>query len=246
MIHRLIEKEMRMYSNESLKLSAIKAIVFTSFFICFFVNANTNKHAELEATVKHYLIEQTASYNSEQIKINVRAIDERIEIPECAVPITASSNGLQQNQSNISVKLSCESNNWYLFTHATVAIVEKVVVSADNLNPGTLLAANNLKIVEIDKNKLRGPTFNRKEDIIGARVKRRMREGNIIDSRMLCYVCKGDRITIAALSGGLSLRVYGVALQDGTLGDTIQVKNTSSDKMVYGRVTSTSEVTVSI
>ncbi|MDT0593780.1 flagellar basal body P-ring formation chaperone FlgA [Glaciecola petra] len=235
-----------MYSNKSLTLSAKKAILFTSFFICFFANASGKKHAELEATVKQYLNEQTASYQSDQIKINVRPIDKRIEIPDCNVPIKASSAGLQANQSNISVKLSCASNNWYLFTNATVAIVEKVVVSADNLNPGTLLAANNLKIIEIDKNKLRGPTFSKKEDIVGARVKRRMREGNIIDGRMLCYVCKGDRITIAAISGGLSLRVYGVALQDGTLGDTIQVKNTSSDKTVYGRVTSTSEVSVNI
>ncbi len=63
---------------------------------------------------------------------------------------------------------------------------------------------------------------------------------------MLCFVCKGDRVTIAAVSGGLSIKVYGIAEEDGVLGDTIQVRNISSDRMVYAKIASTSEVQVAI
>jgi flagella basal body P-ring formation protein FlgA len=63
---------------------------------------------------------------------------------------------------------------------------------------------------------------------------------------MLCFVCKGDKVTIMAVSVGLSLKVSGIAQQDGNLGDTIRVQNASSKKIVSATVSSTREVSIQI
>lgn len=240
-----------MLATKYTKVSATLGILFTCFFISFSGTAQNaskehDKHAYLQLAVKNFLVDSMHTDINDDMRVVVRAIDKRIEVVDCPEPYTFITGQLNMQQSNVSVKVECPSKSWYLFTHATVAIIQQVVVVTENLSPGTLLSNRNLDVIEIDKNKLRGTSFSFVEDVAGARVKRRIRAGNIIDDRMLCFVCKGDRVTIAAVIGGLSLKVYGVAEEDGVLGDTIQVRNISSDKLVYGRIASTTEVEIRI
>ena len=235
-----------MVTSKYTKVSAQCSIVFTCFLISFFSQAESPLHQQLQTRIHDYLSTELDAMPNQDVRINVREIDERVDIPFCESGYMFSHNGLSLQQSNVSVKVSCDANNWYVFSHATIAVIQEVVVSKDNLSPGVLLSANNLEVVEIDKNRLRGSTFSSVDDISGARLKRRIRAGNIIDNRMLCFVCKGDRVTIAAQSGGLLLQVYGVAEQDGILGDTIQVRNISSDKLVFAKIASTSHVEIKI
>jgi flagella basal body P-ring formation protein FlgA len=57
-------------------------------------------------------------------------------------------------------------------------------------------------------------------------------------------VMRGQHVTIIAESGGLDLRVKGKALMDGRQGQTIQVKNLSSQKLIYAQVVGTGMVKV--
>jgi flagella basal body P-ring formation protein FlgA len=263
-----------MLAIEYKRLSANKSIVFTCFLISFLsvitkttfsqtakegktdVSLNNASHTipashqTLKNQVLFFLQNQlllaSPGHIEGDLRIQVRDVDKRIDIPYCDTPYEFETNNNASQQSNVSVKVSCNNTNWYLFMHASVAVIQEVVVTSDNLSPGTLLSKRNLKVIEVDKNRLRGSTFTSIDEIVGARIKRRVRAGNIIDDRMLCFVCKGDRITIAAVSSGLSITVYGVAQEDGVLGDTIQVRNISSDKLIYGKIASTSQVEISI
>jgi flagella basal body P-ring formation protein FlgA len=202
---------------------------------------------KLEQSSLDYQSNSADSDTNNDIQVKVRNIDKRIVVPRCASGFNFELGSDIFQQTNQSIKVSCiDKPSWYLFVHASVAVMQDVVVSRDNLSPGSLLSKRNLEVISIDKNRLKGSVFSDIAQVAGARIKRRMRSGNIIDDRMLCFVCKGDRVSIAASRGGLSVKVFGVAEQDGVLGDTIQVRNISSDKLVYGRVTSTSEVQVSI
>lgn len=267
-------KAIRMLTAEYNKVSANKSFVFTYFLITFLgiyanpalsINGLTNqiegkphnvrqemptRHQAIKKQVlvflQNRLLSSSPGYLAGDLRIAVRDVDKRIDIPNCNTPYSFETNASPTQQSNVSVKVSCHDTDWYLFMHASVNIVQEVVVTNDNLSPGTLLSRRNLKVIEVDKNKLRGSTFTSIEEVAGARIKRRVRAGNIIDDRMLCFICKGDRVTIAALTSGLSITVYGVAQEDGVLGDTIQVRNISSDKMVYAKIASTSQVEISI
>ena len=78
------------------------------------------------------------------------------------------------------------------------------------------------------------------------RLKYRVREGQPVQSNMLCFVCKGDRITISARAAGMAVKTSGIAQQDGVIGDTIRVENSNSRKTVVAEVASTQEVVVNL
>ena len=75
-------------------------------------------------------------------------------------------------------------------------------------------------------------------------MKRRVTDGQAIQSNMLCFVCKGDRITITAEIAGMEVKTAGIAQQDGVVGDNIKVINSSSQKAVIARVASPEEVVI--
>jgi flagella basal body P-ring formation protein FlgA len=173
-------------------------------------------------------------------------MDARIVVPSCEQPYQISVNDEALRQSNITVKASCQSMNWYVYLVVKVTEMESVVVFSSAVSPGTVLTEHNLEIIELDKKRLRGTTFSDIESVIGARIKRRSRSGQPVVPNQLCFVCKGDTILITANSKGLTIKANGVAQQDGNLGDTITVKNSRSKKMIHAEVVSTNQVSIRI
>ncbi|MFC4699958.1 flagellar basal body P-ring formation chaperone FlgA [Glaciecola siphonariae] len=222
------------------------SIVFTLFFVSLTALAQTSNHMMIQVQAEEYVLHNLLDASDADIKVNVREIDERIQIPYCPEGYQFASPNYDSRLTNISVKVTCPSNQWFLFTHVSIQNLQQVVVTSDTLSPGAMLSSRNMKIADIDKGKIRGSTFSSMSDLAGARIKRRVRPGTILNESMLCFVCKGDRVTISAITGGLSIQVYGIAEEDGTLGETIQVRNTSSDKLVFATVSGTEEVQIKI
>ena len=75
-------------------------------------------------------------------------------------------------------------------------------------------------------------------------MKRRATNGQPVQANMLCFICKGDRITITAEVAGMRVKTAGIAQQDGVVGDSIKVINASSQKAVVARVASSEEVVI--
>ena len=114
------------------------------------------------------------------------------------------------------------------------------------ISPDTVLSASHLSLAEVDIKQLRHTPFTSLEDVVGARLKYRVREGQPVQANMLCFICKGDRITISANAGAMKVKTSGIARQDGVIGDTIEVVNSSSNKSVIAEVASTQEVVVNL
>jgi flagella basal body P-ring formation protein FlgA len=144
------------------------------------------------------------------------------------------------------VKAQCSDNNWYIFMVVKATETQPVVVISNAVSPGTLLTADNLHIVNMNKKRLRSSTFADIEDVVGARIKRRVTAGRPVDPNNLCYVCKGDNVTISAGNPSMRVKTSGVALEDGRMGETIQVKNRRSNKKIYARVAGTGQVEIGI
>jgi flagella basal body P-ring formation protein FlgA len=123
---------------------------------------------------------------------------------------------------------------------------QAVVIISRAVSPGTLLTNDNLNVINMNKKRLRSSTFSDIEDVVGARIKRRVSAGRPVDPKNLCYVCKGDRVTISAGTTNMMVKTSGIALEDGRMGQTIQVKNRRSDKKIYARVASTGQVEINM
>lgn len=207
---------------------------------------NDIMHSLVKETAEIYVYQNAEVDNINDVEILVRDIDERIQIPACPVDLVASSSTQSLQQSHITVRVSCPSNGWFHYLSVSVTEMQEVVVLSDTVSPGTLLTENNLTIEKIDKRRLRGGTFADKQEVIGARLKRRSRDGSPVTANMLCFVCKGDAIVITASLSGLEIKTSGIALQDGNIGDTISVQNRRSKKQIEAQVANVNEVKVQI
>lgn len=229
-------------------MKTLKKILFFSFITTNVAQAQANNSAHLmvQDIAESYVAANIPFTESGEISIKSKTLDSRINIPACPVALEAQSSPESLRQSNVTVRVYCPSNNWFHYLNVKVTEMQDVVVVNDSLSPGTLIGSDDIKLVKIDRKRLRGGTFTSAEDVIGARLKRRIRMGTPLSSGMLCYVCKGDAIVITASLSGLEIKTSGIAQQDGNIGQTIMVKNKRSKKIIDAQVTSVKHVQVNI
>ncbi|GFD68299.1 flagellar basal body P-ring biosynthesis protein FlgA [Alteromonas sp. KUL156] len=202
-------------------------------------------HEKVEEGARQYLLSQlTDNTQDTNIDVEVVKIDDRINIPECPTGFQYHSSQEALNQSYISVRVSCKNNDWYLFTSGQVTRTKEIVVTQGAISPGTVLTSSNLTLAKVDIRRLRHTAFTDLDELVGARMMRRVTDGQAIQSNMLCFVCKGDRITITAEVAGMEIKTAGIAQQDGVLGDNIKVLNASSKRAIIARVASPEEVVI--
>ncbi|WP_018983460.1 flagellar basal body P-ring formation chaperone FlgA [Salinimonas chungwhensis] len=223
-------------------------LLATGLFISMAASSQTkdsSNHAQIQQGVKTYLEGQLEDKtNGQNIHVEVNDIDNRIKVPDCPQGFEYFADNQALSQSYVSVRVSCNNNQWYLFANAQIQKTQPVVVTAGMLSPGTVLSPANLTVMQVETNRLRHTAYHEVNKLIGARIKRRVRQGQPVQSNMLCFVCEGDRITISAEVGGMQVKTSGIAQQDGVIGDTITVVNASSNKTVVAEVASTEKVVV--
>ncbi|QDG37662.1 flagellar basal body P-ring formation protein FlgA [Alteromonas mediterranea] len=225
-------------------LTRLLLCVVLSVFSISCLAAITN-HVRVEEGAKQYLLTQlTDNAQDTSIDVAIVKIDDRINIPDCPTGFQYNASQEALSQSYISVRVSCQNNEWYLFTSGQVTRTKEIVVTQGAVSPGTVLTSSNLTLAKVDVRRLRHTAFTDLEALIGARMKRRVTNGQAIQSNMLCFVCKGDRITITAEVAGMEVKTAGIAQQDGVVGDNIKVLNASSRKAVIAKVASPEEVVI--
>jgi flagella basal body P-ring formation protein FlgA len=231
------------YYQALASLIAITTCMYTGITAA---NENNLTKQQLIREAEQFVLSQLDPNNIKTIDVKAMPIDERVQIPECTSTLTFSSSPEALSQSNVSVKAQCNNNNWYMFMVVKATETQPVVVISSAVSPGTLLTADNIRVVNMNKKRLRRSTFADIEDVLGARIKRRVSAGRPVDPNNLCYVCKGDNVTISAGNPSMRVKTSGVALEDGRMGETIQVKNRRSNKKIYARVSSTGQVEIGI
>ena len=90
----------------------------------------------------------------------------------------------------------------------------------------------------MDEILLRGDTFSDTAPLVGSRLKRDLRAGQPVRQNQICVVCRGDKVEIQALTGGMQIKTQGTALQDGSFGEAIRVENNRSKRVIQARITS--------
>ena len=231
------------YYQALVRLIAITSCMYTGITAA---EENNLTKQQLISQAQQFVLDQLDPDNNKSIEVLAMPIDERVEVPTCLSALEFSSSPEALSQSNVMVKAQCQDNDWYMFMVVKANETQRVVVFSSAVSPGTLLSTDNLKVINMNKKRLRSSTFADINDVVGARIKRRVSAGRPVNPNNLCFVCKGDRVTISAGNSNMQVKTTGVALEDGRMGETIQVKNRRSNKMIYARVASTGQVEIGI
>jgi flagella basal body P-ring formation protein FlgA len=183
-----------------------------------------------------------------KVQITPQNLEGRLSPPRCYPPINAELASERAISRNNMVKLSCISPDydypWQMYLSVRVEIQYPVVVANQLLSPDQIIAPHHLNIMYVDQYSLRGHFFSDTHTLIGSRVKRRVAKDSPVLSNNLCFVCKGDSVSIYARTANVQIKTLGEALRDGNLDDVIRVKNSNTSKQFDAVVVGVGEVEV--
>lgn len=122
-----------------------------------------------------------------------------------------------------------------------------VLITTDRLKRHTELTSSNTTVERVEVTNLRSKPYLSAEETIGYRLKGAVKQQIPLTSSMLQKIpdiASGRMTTIVYLGSVFKITADGVALQPGSVGDFIRVKNKTSKKIIVARVIDSHHVAV--
>lgn len=216
----------------------------------FFLNSAqaTPQEAEfLRKVAEQYILAQFTNLD-DSVKMEVEAsrLDDRRDYGgKCEGYLTAQLKGSEiRSTSQVIVTCSRPQNPYQIVIPVKIKRLTRALVASRNLSRGAVISQQDLTPVYLDENTNLTTAVSDPNILVGSRLKRDVKAGDQIRSNSFCVVCKNDKINIVAMSHALQLKTAGIALEDGTINDSIRVKNLKSGKIISGVVIGPSQVKV--
>jgi flagella basal body P-ring formation protein FlgA len=167
---------------------------------------------------------------------------EPIKTPSGSIELRVSSNGLEEGLGRraFHVQISMNGQPWQTIdaiadVSASIdAVVPTRVIQIDNVIDAEDLAIHRIKLTDLDHQ-----LITDMKDVIGKSAARPLQTNNPIRLGMVkkpYAIRKGDRVSIEARHGGLSIQVVGLAKSSGEIGQTATVTNVDSGKELRAKV----------
>jgi len=131
--------------------------------------------------------------------------------------------------------------------HVRMEVAMDVVMSTKYLMRDKGIDSDSVKLVRKWFNQLPVYVVTQIEDVVGKQPYNDIRQNMEIKRNMLKDVKtmkRGKMVKMVLESGPMMIVTFGICEEDGSRGDYIKIRNTSSNKMVYARVTDDSSVRV--
>ncbi len=132
---------------------------------------------------------------------------------------------------------------------AVVTVRVPAVVAREGLVRGSVIKPGQVGVVEVELSRLPDGALRLLEQAEGKQAVRSVPAGTPLCRRDVTapvVVRRGDRVTLIVEAGGLVLTTPGVALEDGGVGEVIEVQNVQSNRTVEGVVRGAGEVLVTL
>jgi flagellar basal body P-ring formation protein FlgA len=197
----------------------------------------TQSLADIQTAVEDYVTAASAP-DKQEIALTVGRLDPRLRLAACDIPLQASQNPGTRLLGATSVNVRCEGvTPWSIFVPAMIREKRSVVVATRSLAPGQQLQPADVTTQAVWVSDATTPYLEDTAQAIGKQTQRLIPAGSPLPVQGLRSpraIRRGAAVTLALERGPLAIRVGGVALQDGALGDRIQARNNSSRRVVEG------------
>jgi flagella basal body P-ring formation protein FlgA len=182
------------------------------------------------------------------IQAQAAELDPRLNLAECDVPLEAFATARTRQLARTTVGVKCTgAKPWTLYVPVTIDALADVVFTRRPLLRGEALTADALEIRQLPIAKLPLRHISSPEQLTGMETTRPLQADtavtlNALRARQL--VKQGQEVGIVAVSGGIQVRMSGVAMRSGSRGDRIPVQNHSSGRQVEAEILDRSTVRV--
>ncbi len=201
------------------------------------------------ATVRQAVEQFLAGYRDDFLSRNagvtraefgIAALDPRLTLPDCTQPLTVQAQEPRQLQARFNTQVSCASGNgWSIYVPVDIAVYRPVVVAVRPLDRGEVLTEADLIDSELDVTRLQGAYLTDLATAVGQEVRRPLAAQSVITQQALqapLLIRRGETVSIRAAGQAIAVHMSGVAMTDGRLGQSIRVRNSSSNRIIDARV----------
>ncbi|KPK95648.1 hypothetical protein AMJ80_04330, partial [bacterium SM23_31] len=130
---------------------------------------------------------------------------------------------------------------------ANVRTFESIVVASRMLPRGTVITADDLKIINDETTKYNDDLVTDKADLVGKETTIPVTADNPVrldNVASLTVIKRGDTVDIEVIRGGVSILCKGVANRDGRIGDIITVTRVNTQIPLQALVVNSTKVTI--
>jgi flagella basal body P-ring formation protein FlgA len=202
---------------------------------------------KVRSTIRTFLTDLHADYG-DSVSVEVGYLDSRLKLADCDLEKEVFLPTGSRSMGHVTVGVRCPGPTpWTVFVSARVGITGKVLVARRALRRGEMLSEKELRSVEKDLGGLTQGYLTGLPQAVGKQLKRSAREGQVIAPAMLesaPLVRRGEQVGIVFNAETFYVRAEGVALADGGAGETIRVRNRTSEKVIDAVVIAASLVRV--
>jgi flagellar basal body P-ring formation protein FlgA len=207
--------------------------LFTCLLLgCTVSSAASQGREQIKNVVAIFVQQHTAALPG-KANFKVDEIDQRIKLPECTKLVAFLPAGSQLiGKTSVGVRCN-EANSWSLFVPVQIRFNLNLLISAHQLPAGHVLQEQDITSQMVETSRAVG--FSDPNQVIGKILRYGVTSGQVLREDMLRQpysVTQGQAVQLAVLGSGFSIRGEGVALNNASSGQTVQVRVGS------GRVTS--------
>lgn len=218
--------------------------ILLSMFSFFVHSATESQIEQIRTAAEQHILSTVEQPAGGKLTVNAANIDPRIKATDCPEPLETSASSTSSTRSNINVLVECLADNWKVYVPIRISASVPMIVSTRQLGRGEIISASDVTTSMIELQRFRKDGFTNFEQVVGAKLKRNVRLGDVVERNDVCVVCRNEKVTIRAVKGGMTITTQGTALQDGSSGDQVRVKNDKSQRIIEGIVTGIAEITI--
>ncbi len=201
--------------------------------------AEFQSHESILEAARQHILDQSGSYQSTP-EVVAGHLDNRLRLKKCDQPLESYTPQGKRHMGKITVGVRCNgANPWSLFVPVTVKVMAKVVVARNSLPRGNIIGPDDITVELKDISSLHRGYLEKPESAVGKKLRQRVQRDQVLTPSQLdtpLTVKRNNRVIIQASSKTVQIRMIGKALQNGSLGQVIRVKNVSSDREIDAKI----------
>jgi flagella basal body P-ring formation protein FlgA len=204
----------------------------------------------LKSKIEQYVLNELVTMVEGKININVEKMDSRLRLRACAddkLVIFNPSRTQTIHTNTMGIKCIEADNHWTLYVPIKISVLKLVYAAKQPLSRGSRIGVEDLYALEMDIQQLKQGYYTEEQQVLGKICKQPISQGtpfSPFNVQMPRLVIKGQQVNIVAGNEFFSVKMPGIALNDGILGESVSVKNLSSKKILEGKITASQEVRV--
>ncbi|WP_190324575.1 flagellar basal body P-ring formation chaperone FlgA [Pseudomonas profundi] len=218
------------------------------------VDAADNATMQIEQAANTYLDRmikreaERSGWRDLTYSLNISPLSDSSAFASCSQPLDVTqTSGRPTPLDRMRLELRCpDQPGWTQTVSTRQDLFLPVLTTATNIDRGQAIEPGHLTRERINISRAQRGFMVDESEVAGLSARRRLRAGQALNASLLneaAPVRRGQPVRILARQDGIEASTQGEALAEGSFGDVIRVRNTSSDTVIQAQVTGPGEVT---